>query len=201
MNTNRGRTGTFPYIFAGEGFVVAIQDTRGRFESEGEFVIQGRDQEDGYDAVEWLAAQPWSNGKVGTYGCSYGGDTQIMRARARPPHLAAQIPQAAGSSVGPIAGQSHNFGTFSGGAFELAAAAGWFWDWGMKYFYRPPPHMSRERWLAAAQYYVAQNNTTHKCSIVSHKPDGTKLILLGSGGFKTKSQARDALKGMSECRA
>src|SRR5262245_5317505 len=55
--------------------------------------------------------------------------------------------------------------------------------------------------LAAAQYYVAQNNSTHKCSIVSHKPDGTKLILLGSGGFKTKSQARDALKGMSECRA
>jgi hypothetical protein len=53
----------------------------------------------------------------------------------------------------------------------------------------------------AAQYYVAQNNSTHKCSIVSHKPDGTKLILLGSGGFKTKSQARDALKGMSECRA
>jgi hypothetical protein len=55
--------------------------------------------------------------------------------------------------------------------------------------------------FAAAQYYVAQNNSTHKCSVVAHKPDGTKLILLGSGGFKTKSEARDALKGMSECKA
>ena len=53
----------------------------------------------------------------------------------------------------------------------------------------------------AAQYYVAQNNSTHKCSIVSHKPNGTKLILLGSDGFKTKSEARDAMKAMSECNA
>jgi putative CocE/NonD family hydrolase len=152
-NTYHGRTQGFPYIFAGQGFVVAVQDTRGRFESEGEFVVQGGDQEDGYDTVEQLAAQPWSNGKVGTYGCSYGGDTQIMMARARPPHLAAQIPQAAGSSVGPIGGRYHNFGTYFGGAWELAAAAGWFWANGTKHFYRPPPHMSRAEWLAAVQYY------------------------------------------------
>jgi hypothetical protein len=55
--------------------------------------------------------------------------------------------------------------------------------------------------LAASQYYVAQNNSTHKCSVVSHKPDGMKMTLLGSGGYKTKSQAREALKGMSECKA
>lgn len=152
-NPYHGRTATFPYIFAGQGFVVAVQDTRGRFESEGEFVVQGRDQEDGYDAVEWLAAQPWSNGKVGTYGCSYLGDTQIMMARARPPHLAAQIPQAAGSSVGPIGGRYHNFGTYFGGAWELAAAAGWFWGNGTRHFYRPPPHMSREEWLDAVRFY------------------------------------------------
>ena len=53
----------------------------------------------------------------------------------------------------------------------------------------------------AAQYYVAQNHSTHKCSIVSHKPNGTKLTLLGSDGFKTKSEARDAMRGMSECKA
>jgi hypothetical protein len=53
----------------------------------------------------------------------------------------------------------------------------------------------------AGQHYVAQNNSTHKCSIVSHKPDGTKLTLLGSDGFKTKSEARDAMKAMSECKA
>ena len=140
-------------FFAGQGFVAAIQDTRGRYESEGEFVVQGRDEQDGYDTVEWLAVQPWSSGKIGTYGCSYVGDTQMMLARARPPHLAAQIPQAAGSSAAAIGGRYHNFGVFFGGAFELAAGLGWFWDWGTKYFYRPPPHMPRERWLEAVQFY------------------------------------------------
>lgn len=53
----------------------------------------------------------------------------------------------------------------------------------------------------AAQYYVAQNNLTHKCSIVAHKPDGKTLTMLGADGFKTKSQAESALKGMSECKA
>ena len=55
--------------------------------------------------------------------------------------------------------------------------------------------------LAAHQYYVAQNNSTHKCSIVSHKPSGKNLTMLGAEGFKTKSEAENALKGMSECKA
>ena len=53
----------------------------------------------------------------------------------------------------------------------------------------------------AAEYYVAQNSSSHKCSIVSHKPDGKTLTMLGSDGFKTKSEAQNALKGMSECKA
>ena len=55
--------------------------------------------------------------------------------------------------------------------------------------------------LAASEYYVAQNNSTHKCSIVSRKPDGKSLIMLGSEGFKSKSAAESALKGMTECKA
>jgi hypothetical protein len=53
----------------------------------------------------------------------------------------------------------------------------------------------------AAQYFVAQNNSTHKCSVVAHKPDGKSLTMLGAEGFKTKSQAESALKGMTECKA
>jgi hypothetical protein len=53
----------------------------------------------------------------------------------------------------------------------------------------------------AAEYYVAQNNSTHKCSIVSKRPDGKTLTMLGAEGFKTKSAAESALKGMSECKA
>ncbi|MBM4185922.1 MAG: CocE/NonD family hydrolase [Gemmatimonadetes bacterium] len=152
-NSYHGRAGSFAQIFASQGFLVAIQDTRGRFESEGSFVVQGRDEEDGHDTVEWIAAQEWSNGKIGTYGCSYGGDTQIMMARARPRHLAAQIPQAAGSSVGPIGGRYHNFGTYFGGAWELAAAAGWFWGNGSRHYWRPPPQMTRAEYLEAVRYY------------------------------------------------
>jgi len=53
----------------------------------------------------------------------------------------------------------------------------------------------------AAEYYVAQNTNSHKCSIVAHKPDGKTLTILGGDGFKTKSEAQNALKGMSECKA
>jgi hypothetical protein len=52
--------------------------------------------------------------------------------------------------------------------------------------------------FAAASYYVAQNNSTHKCSIVSKKPDGKTLSMLGTDSFKTKSAAEVALKGMTE---
>ena len=55
--------------------------------------------------------------------------------------------------------------------------------------------------LAAHQYFVAQNNSTHKCSIVSHKPDGKRLTMLGTEGFNTKAAAKSALNGMSDCKA
>jgi hypothetical protein len=53
----------------------------------------------------------------------------------------------------------------------------------------------------AAEYYVAQNNTSHKCSVVPTKPDGKKLTMLGTESFKTKSDAETAMKGMTECKA
>jgi hypothetical protein len=55
--------------------------------------------------------------------------------------------------------------------------------------------------LAASEYYVAQNSSTHKCKIVSTKPDGKLLIMLGSDGFQTKSAAKSARKDMPECKA
>ena len=78
--------------FVRAGYAVLSQDTRGRYASEGEFTVfshPSRDAEDGYDTVEWMAAQPWCNGRVGTMGVSYVGWTQWMTARTRPPHLQA----------------------------------------------------------------------------------------------------------------
>ncbi len=75
------------------GYVIVNQDTRGRYDSQGEYtpfcVEETGDAEDGYDTVEWLAAQPYCNGKVGTMGASYNAWMQWMLARLRPPHLVA----------------------------------------------------------------------------------------------------------------
>ncbi|MFC1628701.1 CocE/NonD family hydrolase [Gemmatimonadota bacterium] len=73
--------------YAAEGYVVAIQDVRGQYDSEGEFVLWLDDRADGYDSVEWLAAQEWSTGKVGMLGGSHLGYTNMAAAVAKPPHL------------------------------------------------------------------------------------------------------------------
>ena len=70
---------------------MAIQDVRGRFRSEGEWYPFAHEAPDGYDAVEWLAAQPWSDGKVGTTGRSYPGSAQAALATLNPPHLSTMI--------------------------------------------------------------------------------------------------------------
>ncbi len=77
--------------FARRGYVCAIQDVRGRFESDGEWYPFAREAPDGYDTVEWLGAQPWSNGQVGTFGGSYSGSDQSALATLDPPHLATMI--------------------------------------------------------------------------------------------------------------
>jgi len=121
-----------PRRFAGQGYAVAVQDTRGRFASEGEYVIQGNDVNDGYDTVDWLAKQSWSNGNIGTIGCSYAGDVQILQSQARHPNLKAMIPQSAGSSIGAAGNRYYYFGARKGGNVELAAGLGWFGNNGNK---------------------------------------------------------------------
>ena len=69
------------HIFAGQGYIVAIQDVRGKFESEGNYIVSAADAKDGFDMVNWATVQPWSSGKVGTYGCSYLGENQMEMAR------------------------------------------------------------------------------------------------------------------------
>lgn len=79
-------------FFSSHGFVVAIQDVRGQFNSGGDFELWNNEKQDGYDAVEWLADQEWSTGKVGMVGGSYGGWVQLAAAAENPPHLVTIIP-------------------------------------------------------------------------------------------------------------
>ncbi|HLR60499.1 MAG TPA: CocE/NonD family hydrolase [Pseudogracilibacillus sp.] len=74
------------------GFIVIIQDVRGRFNSDGEFFPFRDEAKDGYDTVEWAAHLPYSNGNVGMFGLSYYGFTQLLAAREQPPHLKAIFP-------------------------------------------------------------------------------------------------------------
>ncbi len=81
--------------FARNGYVYALVDCRGRGNSEGRFEPFANDAKDGYDVVEWLAAQPWSNGKVAMWGGSYAGFDQWATLKEAPPHLATIVPAAA----------------------------------------------------------------------------------------------------------
>ena len=111
------RTGESEYHrLAQRGFVVAVQDTRGRYMSDG--VARPHDEgEDGYDTVEWLAAMPSTNSRVGMLGASYSATTQLLAAPLRPPHLVAIFAAASYASRYDM--------VFQGGAFYLADGLGW----------------------------------------------------------------------------
>ncbi|MGO8787415.1 MAG: CocE/NonD family hydrolase [Terriglobia bacterium] len=101
----------FGPMAAARGYVVITQDVRGRYTSEGDWYTFKNESQDGYDTVEWAAALPYSNGKVGMFGSSYVGATQMLAAIAAPPHLAGILPIVTASNY-------HENWTYQGGAFE-----------------------------------------------------------------------------------
>src|SRR5262249_30879192 len=86
-----------PAWYASRGYMVVVQDCRGRWRSEGDFYPFRDEAVDGYDAVEWAARLPGADGKVGMYGMSYNGATQLQAARLRPPSLVTICPALTGS--------------------------------------------------------------------------------------------------------
>jgi hypothetical protein len=113
VRTPYNKTGEtdFGYKGAAKGYVVITQDVRGRYTSEGDWYPFKYEAQDGYDSVEWAASLPYSNGKVGMFGGSYVGATQMLAAITHPPHLAGICPFVTASNY-------HNGWTYQGGAFE-----------------------------------------------------------------------------------
>jgi uncharacterized protein len=107
-----------PVHAARQGFIVVLQDTRGRFSSEGEWSPFRFERADGYDSVEWAARLPGSNGRVGMFGDSYVGSTQWMAAVEQPPALSAIAPSH--TWCDPLDGLLAR-----GGALELGVAVCW----------------------------------------------------------------------------
>src|SRR5579862_9268101 len=99
------------FKIAARGYVLIIQDVRGRYTSDGEWYPFKHEQADGYDTVEWAAALPYSDGKGGLIGASYVGATQMLAAISQPPHLAAIAPNMTASNY-------HDGWTYQSGAFE-----------------------------------------------------------------------------------
>jgi putative CocE/NonD family hydrolase len=111
-------TGLDPVATAARGFVVVVQDVRGRFASGGEWLPLANEGKDGFDTVAWAGALPWSNGRVGMFGGSYCGNVQWLAAIEQPPALAAISPFLTWSEPGD--------GLFwRGGAIELGLLLAW----------------------------------------------------------------------------
>jgi putative CocE/NonD family hydrolase len=108
---NKDTSAAFGQKGAARGFMVVVQDVRGRYTSEGEWYPFKHETDDGYDTVEWAAALPNSNGKVGMFSGSYVGATQMLAAIGHPPHLAGICPIVTASNY-------HENWTYQGGAFE-----------------------------------------------------------------------------------
>lgn len=107
-----------PAWYAAHGYIVVIQDVRGRGSSEGEFRLFAHEREDGFDAIDWAARLPNSTGQVGMYGFSYQGMTQLYAAAARPPALKTICPSMVGYDL------YHDW-AYEGGAFCYQLNLGW----------------------------------------------------------------------------
>jgi putative CocE/NonD family hydrolase len=97
------------------GYVFIVQNERGRYFSQGKWEILGKPQTDGYDTLTWIAAQPWSNEKVGTLGCSSSAEWQLALAAMNHPAHAAMVPMSAGAGIGKVGRFQEQGNWYTGG--------------------------------------------------------------------------------------
>ncbi len=108
---------------ARHGYVVAVQDTRGRYKSEGKFLkVQPIDATDGYDTIEWLAKQPYSNGSVGMWGTSFAAHMEAGAAQLHPPSLKTIVVNMGGMS------NAWDHGVRYRGTYEMGRQLTWAWS-------------------------------------------------------------------------
>jgi hypothetical protein len=134
------------------GYAFVEMNERGHFFSEGFYDILGAPLSDGDDAISWMAKQPWSNGKVGTIGCSSTAEWQLGVAALDNPAFAAMIPQGFGAGVGRVAPYFEQGNWFRGGAVQMLFIA---WIYGEQNQVRPmfPPNTSQEDLIRASKLF------------------------------------------------
>ena len=117
--------------FVESDYVVVEQFVRGRYGSEGDYSPHRYSGRDGYDTLEWIVSQDWSNGKVGTFGCSYLGEVQIALAKEKHPNHLAAIADAGAGLVGKLEQNYGYFGFYENGVLNLVSSLSWFSENGL----------------------------------------------------------------------
>lgn len=149
----RTRTMERAYEALKHGYAYVVQNERGRYFSEGEWDILGVPLTDGYDAFSWMAEQEWSNGKIGTLGCSSTAEWQMAVAALDHPSHAAMVPQGYGAGVGVVGSYFEQGNWYRGGAEQLLFHA---WLYGVeqdKFKPRIPSGATQEDLIRISRFY------------------------------------------------
>jgi uncharacterized protein len=139
--------------FLERGFAVVILNERGRYFSEGSYSVLPRPREDGVAAIEWIVAQPWSNGRVATFGCSSSAENQLPLAAINHPAHVAAVVQSAGLAIDSTNGTTERGQVWRGGVFQLNWLS-WFANYGQTDWPRlqiPTQRSSAARYLESFQ--------------------------------------------------
>lgn len=142
---------SLPYYYATHGYVVAVQDRRGKFESEGQYTIQNGDVSDANDTLDWFSGQPWFSGKSSFIGCSIPGGNTIRAAQTLHPNLTSLVPQSAAFGHGTAGGTMAK--AFLRGGIQNMTMPLWTHYSGSKLFFRPPTPMARDDYLKIRDYF------------------------------------------------
>ncbi len=178
------RTAQSAYEAVKRGYAYVVQNERGRYFSEGEWDILGVPLTDGYDAFSWMKDQPWSNGKIGTYGCSSTAEWQMAVAALDHPAHAAMVPQGFGAGVGSVGDIMEQGNWYRGGAEQLLFFS---WLYGVehdKFKPRIPEGATQEDLIRISRFYdlAPENPPVDMSEALQHLP--LQDILMNINGKK-----------------
>jgi hypothetical protein len=166
------RTLETAYKMVEQGYAYVVQNERGRYFSEGEWDILGTPLTDGYDAFTWMKEQSWSNGKIGTLGCSSTAEWQMAVAALDHPSHAAMVPQGFGAGVGTVGKFQEQGNWYRGGAEQLLFFS---WLYGVehdKFKPRIPAGATQEDLIRISRFYdlSPENQPVDMLQALSHLP-------------------------------
>ena len=168
----RTRTAERAYEAIKRGYAYVVQNERGRYYSEGEWDILGTPLTDGYDAFSWMKDQKWSNGKIGTLGCSSTAEWQMAVAALDHPSHAAMVPQGFGAGVGRVGDFYEQGNRYRGGAEQMLFFS---WLYGVEHDrFKPriPEGASQEDLIRISRFYdlAPENPAVDMKEALSHLP-------------------------------